>query len=597
MVIRFTLLFLFVINLNAAFAQNSTKRGLRGAWLTTFSNIDWPVRTQSVAQQKSALINILNHHQATGINVIYLQVRSQCDALYASTIEPWSADLTGTQGLAPSPFWDPLQFAIEECKKRGIELHAWLNPYRAISNVASINTFAASHVARRHPEWLLQAGNLRTLDPGLPEVRTYINTVISDIVNRYDIDGIHFDDYFYPNATFNDDVTFQNHARGFTNRDDWRRDNVNLLIQGVYQLINAAKPWVKFGVSPSGIYRNSTNPDIGTPTSGLQHYSQLYADSKKWIAEGWVDYLTPQVYWYIGQPGADYSRIVPWWNNNAAGRHIYIGMAGYKVNDATQGTNWTQRTEIPNQIRLNRSFANVYGEVFYNTNSLLSTTRLNFRDSLRLRFYNTKALLPLMPWKDNVAPQAVANLEGAKFGADSLVLNWSLPNQNSLGEFDKVKQIVVYRSLSTTIDLTNAANILAIVPAGVGRFADKTIGSGNYHYQVTALDRFHNESVGSNIVSTLTTSLPGEQEINHQVVKIYPNPVTQNQVHLVFPDAYKEDEITVSIADLTGRKVFEEFLSTRRQSSFLLNVNLQSGLYILYIQGKGLIERSKIIIQ
>jgi uncharacterized lipoprotein YddW (UPF0748 family) len=580
-----------------AYAQNSSKRGLRGAWLTTFSNIDWPVRSQTVEQQKSALISILNHHQATGINVIYFQVRSQCDALYASTIEPWSADLTGAQGVAPLPFWDPLQFAIEECKKRGMELHAWLNPYRAISNINNINTFAANHVAKRHPEWLLEAGNLRTLDPGLPEVRTYINTVIADIINRYDVDGIHFDDYFYPSTTFNDDITFQNHSRGFTNRDDWRRDNVNLLVKGVYQLINTSKPWVKFGISPSGIYRNSTNPAIGTPTSGLQHYSQLFADSRKWIAEGWVDYLTPQVYWHIGQTGADYSRIVPWWNNNAAGRHIYIGMAGYKVNDATQGTNWTQRTEIPNQIRLNRSFANVYGEVFYNTSSLLSTTRLNFRDSLRLRFYNTKALLPLMPWKDNVAPQSIANLQAIKFSTDSLVLNWSLPNQNSLGELDKIKQVVIYRSVTSTIDLNNAANILAIVPASLGRFSDKTIGNANYHYQVTALDRFHNESSGSNIVSTLTTSLPGEQEVSNQTVKIYPNPVIQKQINLIFPDTYQEDETKVVISDLTGRKVFEELLMTRRQSQFLLNVDLETGLYILYLQGKRFIESSKIIIK
>lgn len=593
----FTFFLVFFISISAGLAQITPKRSLRGAWITTFSNIDWPVRTQTVTQQKNALINILNHHQATGLNVVYLQVRSQCDAFYNSAIEPWSADLTGFQGVAPSPLWDPLQFAIEECKKRGIELHAWLNPYRAISNINNINSFSVNHVARRHPEWLLQAGNLRTLDPGLPAVRDYIKTVISDIVNRYDVDGIHFDDYFYPNATFNDDVTFQNHARGFANRDDWRRDNVNILIREVYQLINNAKPWVKFGVSPSGIYRNSTNPDIGTPTSGLQHYSQLYADSKKWITEGWVDYLTPQVYWYIGQPGADYSRIVPWWNNNAAGRHIYIGMAGYKVNDATQGASWTQRTEIPNQIRLNRAYNNIYGEVFYNTASMLSTARLDFRDSLRLRFYNQKALLPLMSWKDNQAPQAPLALQGNKFGTDSLVLNWSLPDQNSLSEFDKVKQIVIYRSLSSTIDLTNAANILAIVPIGTSRFADKNIGNANFHYQITALDRFHNESIGSNIVSTLTTSLPNEQKVSNSIVKIYPNPVVQNQINLVFPDAYKEDEAVVFIADLTGKKVFEESLYTRRQSNFLLNVHLQAGLYILYIEGRGLMEYSKIIVQ
>ncbi|WP_066831795.1 glycoside hydrolase family 10 protein [Rufibacter ruber] len=198
----------------------SPKREFRGAWIATYSNIDWPNKSQTPAQQQAALKTILDEHKATGINAIFLQVRSQSDALYLSQLEPISADLTGTQGKLPSPLWDPLQFAIEESHKRGMELHAWLNPYRAIGNVANLESFTGSHVAKQHPEWLITSGSLRTLDPGLPAVRNYIMAVIADIIKRYDVDGIHFDDYFYPNATFDDNATFTAHPRGFTNQAD-----------------------------------------------------------------------------------------------------------------------------------------------------------------------------------------------------------------------------------------------------------------------------------------------------------------------------------------------------------------------------------------
>uniref|UniRef100_UPI001FA6EACA glycoside hydrolase family 10 protein n=1 Tax=Pontibacter vulgaris TaxID=2905679 RepID=UPI001FA6EACA len=189
-------------------------------------------------------------------------------------------------------------------------------------------------------------------------------------------DGIHFDDYFYPNATFNDDASYLADPRGFADRGDWRRDNVNLLIKQVSESIKSAKPWVKFGISPSGIYRNSTDPSIGSATSGLQHYTTLYADSRKWLQEGWIDYLAPQVYWYIGQPGANYSVLIPWWNNNAYGRHIYVGVGGYKVNDPAMGSNWANPSQVPNQVRINRKaeHSNIYGQAIYNTSSLRSST-------------------------------------------------------------------------------------------------------------------------------------------------------------------------------------------------------------------------------
>ncbi len=497
-------------------AQNPPpKRELRGAWIATFSNIDWPSRTATPASQQATLLTILNHHQQTGMNAVFLQVRSQSDALYPSTIEPWSADLTGTQGRAPSPAWDPLQFAITETRRRGMEFHAWLNPYRAASNSSSIANFAASHVTKQHPEWLLTVGTNVILNPGLPQVRDYITSVIVDIVTRYDIDGLHFDDYFYPNGTINDNDAFNADPRGFTVRADWRRDNVNLLIKRVYDTIKALKPWVKFGVSPSGIYRNSSNPAIGTPTSGLEHYTTLYADTKKWLEQGWIDYLAPQVYWYMGQPGANYSLIVPWWSSVANGRHIYIGMAGYKVNDATQGAPWTQPSMFPNEVRLNRQQANVQGQIVYNTSSLRATTRLGFRDSLRLFFYQKPALIPTMPWRDNTPPNAASGLTAQRYGNDSVVLRWSLPAAAT--ELDQVRRVVVYRSASPTIDLNDANNIVAITVNDTTAFRDVTITAGsNYFYTVTTVDRFYNESGASNVVADLPPSIlcPGEQSID-----------------------------------------------------------------------------------
>mgnify|MGYP001165978178 FL=1 len=498
-------------------AQSPPKREFRGAWIATYTGIDWPNRNQTPAQQQVAFITIADHHQATGMNALFVQVRSQCDAMYPSDIEPWSADLTGTQGQAPVPFWDPMQFAIEQCHKRGMEFHAWLNPYRAAGNSNNIPNFANNHVTKQHPEWLLSQGTLRVLDPGIPAVRDYIVGVICDILKRYDIDGIHFDDYFYPPAAgagvtpYNDDSSYAADPRGFTDRGDWRRDNVNLLIKRVYDSVKSIKPWVQFGVSPSGIYRNSTNPDIGSNTSGLQHYVTLFADTRKWLQEGWIDYLCPQVYWHIGQPGADYSVIVPWWNNNAYGRHIYIGMAGYKVNDPAQGVNWANPSMIPDEVRLNRSMSHIYGQAIYNTNSLRSTAKLCFRDSLRLHFYRQPALLPTMHWRDSVAPGAPVSVTAVKYGNDSVVLNWVKPAETT--ELDKVRQFVVYRSESPDVDITNAENIVSLTNTDTTAFTDTTIAyNTTYYYVVTATDRLHNESAPGNTVSTLppTIQCPGD---------------------------------------------------------------------------------------
>lgn len=516
------LLCLFFLN---GFSQKNSKRELRGAWIATYANIDWPSRTQTPAQQRTALVSILDHHKATGINAIYFQIRSMSDALYQSNIEPWSADLTGTQGKAPNPLWDPMQFAIEECHKRGMEFHAWINPYRVATSMTSLNnTYAASHVGKQHPEWLLVGGAV-TLNPGLSAVRDYILSVITDVTQRYDVDGIHFDDYFYPSGTYNDDAAYNADPRGFSSRADWRRDNVNLLIKRVYETVTTIKPWVKFGVSPSGIYRNSTNPEIGSPTSGAEHYNAVFADSKKWLQEGWVDYIEPQVYWYIGQTGADYSKIIPWWNGKSYGRHIYIGMAGYKVNDPAMGTAWANPSQIPNEIRMNRdaAYPNIFGQSIYNTSSLRSTTKLGFRDSLRLNFYSKPSLQPAMPWRDATPPTAPTALTIAPQTNNTFVLNWT--KAAATNELDKAKQFVIYRGETPVIDTANVQNIVAITNMDETTYTDNTTIAGKkYYYVVTALDRFHNESGISNISDYTAPSIScpentiGNAEANCQYI-------------------------------------------------------------------------------
>lgn len=271
---------------------------------------------------KQNLTGQLNSLQKAGINAIIFQVRPEADALYASRLEPWSRFLTGVQGKAPEPYWDPMQFMIDECHKRGMEFHAWINPYRTKTTLKS--ELAPNHVYNIHPEWFVAYGDQLYFDPALPESRRHICMVVSDIVSRYDVDAIHMDDYFYPypvkGKDFPDDASFARLGGGFGNKGDWRRNNVNMLIKKLHETIREIKPWVKFGVSPFGIYRNESSDPLGSKTKGLQNYDDLYADVLLWAREGWIDYNIPQIYWHIGHPAADYETLVKWWARHTENR-------------------------------------------------------------------------------------------------------------------------------------------------------------------------------------------------------------------------------------------------------------------------------------
>lgn len=392
-------------------------REFRGAWVATVGNIDWPSQKGlSSADQQAELLAILDRAVQLKLNAIVFQVRPACDAMYASRIEPWSEYLTGTMGRAPQPYYDPLAFAIAEAHKRGLELHAWFNPYRA--RVLGTGLPASpDHISKRRPQLARQYGKYLWLDPGEKEVQDYSLSVIMDVVKRYDVDGIHFDDYFYPykeqdNAgkelDFPDDASWKRFGvGGKLSRDDWRRENVNRFIERVYKSIKSAKPWVKFGVSPFGIWR----PGYPAQVKGFDAYAVLYADSRKWLANGWVDYLAPQLYWAIDAPEQSFPALLRWWAvQNTRGRLLVAGMntthAGRGARSASadserRGRSWPPE-EIINQIRIVRELPGPSGHIHWNMRTLMRNTALD--DALKKEVYQQPALVPACPWLGTSAP-------------------------------------------------------------------------------------------------------------------------------------------------------------------------------------------------
>ncbi len=475
---------IIVAGISSAQTTDFPKREFRGAWIATVTNIDWPSTPGlPVAQQQAQLISILDQLKAMGMNAVIFQVRPECDALYQSSIEPWSYWLTGKQGQAPVPFYDPLKFAIEQAHARGMELHAWINPYRAVMKVGNY-TLDSTQVSVEHPDWILTFGTLKILNPGIPAVRDYITSVIMDIVRRYDVDGVHFDDYFYPydGITTQDTATFRKYSRGFTNIGDWRRDNVNLFVQEVHDSIEAVKPWVKLGISPFGIWR----PGYPAGISGLDAYSTLYADAMAWLHQGTVDYLAPQLYWPNGG-GQDYAKLMPWWADSIAanGRELYVGQAAYRI------PNWASG-EMERHIRQDRADGHVAGSIYFSTNSLTGNFG-NFADSLKQVYYRYPALIPVMAWKGTVPPNMPSGVQYAESDSGTAGFSWNPPAPvNS----DTAVRYVLYRFNHPYL---SSADING--PQGIVSVLDTTFtvpptpsGSGPYYYTVTALDRNWNES-------------------------------------------------------------------------------------------------------
>lgn len=485
--------FFLLLMAGGVFAQVQTgsaypKREFRAAWI---QSVNGQFRGMPTEKLKQNLIGQLNSLQKAGINAIIFQVRPEADALYASRLEPWSRFLTGVQGKAPEPYWDPMQFMIDECHKRGMEFHAWINPYRTKTTLKS--ELAPNHVYNIHPEWFVTYGDQLYFDPALPESRRHICMVVSDIVSRYDVDAIHMDDYFYPypikGKDFPDDASFARFGGGFSNKGDWRRSNVNVLIKKLHETIREIKPWVKFGVSPFGIYRNESSDPLGSKTKGLQNYDDLYADVLLWAREGWIDYNIPQIYWHIGHPVADYETLVKWWARNTENRPLFIGQSVMNTVQNADPKN-PSINQLPRKMALQRAYQTIGGSCQWPASAVVENAG-KYRDALIAEYHKYPALPPVFDFMDNEAPAKVRRMKSV-WTEDGYILFWTAPKYKE--EMNRAIQYVVYRfNDKEKVNIDDPSHIVAITRDNFYKLPYED-GKTKYRYVVTALDRLHNES-------------------------------------------------------------------------------------------------------
>ena len=469
-------------------AQERPKREFRGAWIQT-------VYQPQYAEMDSARMcayfdTLLDTLQHTGINALLFQIRPESDAFYRSEIEPWSRFLTGEQGRAPENGWDPMAALIEKCHSRNIEFHAWINPYRAQCNTAV--ALDSSHIYYRHPEWFVEYGRQLLFDPGMPGSRAFIGRVVDDIVARYDIDAIHMDDYFYPypidGVPFPDTTSYALYGNGLP-LDEWRRSNVDTLIAQLSRDIKRRKPWVRFGISPFGIYRNNTTSPDGSATCGLQNYDDLYADVLLWARNGWIDYLIPQLYWEVGHKAACYEELVRWWNRSVSGScHLYIGQDVCRSLDAAGVS--PLRSQLGYKMVLSRYLGRISGVCFWSGYPLVDNYK-GAADELRRDYFSAPALIPAYTYIDDKEPKAVKKLH-TRWCPDGFYLEWKADKTRDV--MQQAAYYCVYRfGDEDAVDLDNTRALVATVRDTRYRLPFRD-GSSRCVYVVTAVDRQHNES-------------------------------------------------------------------------------------------------------
>ena len=471
-------------------AGAQAKREFRGAWIQCVNGQFQGMSTRTMQQTLSYQLDELRRD---GVNAIIFQVRPECDALYESKIEPWSRFLTGVQGKAPNPYWDPLAWMVDECHKRGMELHAWINPYRA--KTKTTKALASNHIASRKPANCFDYDGLKLLNPALAENRDYICQVVADIVQRYDIDGMHIDDYFYPypvaGVDIPDQTHFQSNNNGIKNIGDWRRYNVNLFIEQLYNTVHQLKPWVKVGISPFGIYRNKRNSDIGSNTSGLQNYDDLYADVLMWVNNGWLDYCVPQVYWEIGHKSADYETLVKWWDHYVGSRHLYIGEDIERTVKATDLTN-PSSNQMPAKFRLHEQLPNIKGTVLWYAKAAVDDVG-KYGTMLRNHYWRYPALTPTMSFLGAKTPGRVKRMKPV-WTSDGYMLFWTAPKGKTWK--DEPVRYVVYRfAKGEKVNLNNPAHIVGITSNCFFPLAYEQ-GKNKFTYVVTTLGHLQDESKG-----------------------------------------------------------------------------------------------------
>ncbi|MBR5455546.1 MAG: family 10 glycosylhydrolase [Bacteroidaceae bacterium] len=461
--------------------EECPKREFRGAWIQA---VNGQFSGMGEERMKEYLVEMLDNLQKVNVNAIMFQVRVEGDALYESRLEPWSRFITGVQGKSPG--WDPLAFMVEECHKRNMELHAWINPYRA--RTKGTKYVAPNHQSVKCPANFIEYEGQLYFNPSLQANRDHICGIVRDILNRYDVDGLHIDDYFYPypakGKEFADGRWFR--ESGMDDKAAWRRDNVNHLIYQLHRTVREVKPWVKFGVSPFGIYRNERTWEYGSKTKGLQCYDDLNADVLKWIDEGWVDYCIPQVYWEIGHPAADYAELVRWWAKYASGRPLYIGQ---DVNRTVKAKDGNQQAD---KYAMQRAEKGVQGSCFWDASSAANNVD-GYRDYLANGIYRYPALVPLSPFIDDKAPQKPGGVSLLEENGEKLLV-W-LVNKDTDDVMNVPHRFVVYRfAKGEAVDTSNPAGIVAITTQPYYRIPASL--KGEYIFVVTVLDRVQNESVG-----------------------------------------------------------------------------------------------------
>ena len=466
------------------------KREFRGAWIQCVNHQFEGIGT---VEMQRTLTYQLNELQKDGVNAIIFQVRPECDALYESQLEPWSRFLTGQQGKAPSPYWDPLQWMIDECHKRNMELHAWINPYRA--RTKATKELASNHIAVTHPERCFDYDGLTILNPGIAANRDYICQIVSDIVSRYDVDGLHIDDYFYPypvaGVPIPDDQQYRANTNGFADRGNWRRHNVSLFVKQLYQTVHQLKPWVKVGISPFGIYRNKKNSPIGSNTNGLQNYDQLYADVLLWVNNGWLDYCVPQLYWEIGNKAADYATLIRWWNVNAAHRPLYIGEDVERTVKHADLKNPNQH-QMAAKFQLHNQCPNVKGTVLWYAKMAVDNPG-NYGTMLRERYWKNPVLHPDMSFIEKRTPSAPKKLKPL-WTPDGYMLFWTAPKSSDKKWYTEPARYAVYRFLKgEKINIESNSHLVAVTNQTFLKLPYND-GRTKYTYVVTALNRIDGES-------------------------------------------------------------------------------------------------------
>lgn len=476
---------IFVVGVLSLVATNP-KREFRGAWLHVIGQTQWQRKTTE--QQKAYIREQFDKLQDAGCNAVIFQVRPTADAVYKSDIEPWSAWLTGKRGKEPSPMWDPMEYAIEEAHKRGMEFHAWLNPYRVTS--AASEVLPDDHISNKYKERFFRYNGQILFDPAYQENRDYICDVISDILERYDVDAIHIDDYFYPYPAKGQDIpdnaSYQKFGEGM-DRGDWRRHNVDLLIEQMYKTIKEKKPWVRFGISPFGIWRNRKSDPRGSNSSGLQNYDGLYADILLWTKNGWVDYIAPQLYWQLDLPAAPSRHLAEWWNDHVDNVDIYIGQDVKRTMD-TPDTRNNDKNELDTKVNISRRLPNVKGNVWWHGYWVTGNYK-GVADSLAMKYQSTIAVPPAYGNKKK-EPKPISELKIVRDGKD-VFLSWTPPsNSRQPSETDVVKYVVYEFFSGESQDIDDSQTIIAMTPYTKVKISDDR----GVTYAVTTLDRMNRES-------------------------------------------------------------------------------------------------------